>query len=164
MSAPKPAKHTDLRAEANHLLARRCWSNTCELHLITVILTHLQSPNDGRNINSIQFKLNCSLRIINQGFGVDLSRYNVNINTQKSRENESLKPAYQDWNSALVHSNLWSLFRKPVSPGRRLLNSKFGVLTITATGVIKPNTTSEKRCTSARVRCSILETAREVTS
>lgn len=73
----------------------------------------------------------------------------------------SIKPAYQDLNSALVHSNLWSLCLKPVSPGRKGLNSEFGVLMITATGVIKPKTTSEKRSTSARVRCSMLQPANE---
>lgn len=82
--------------------------------------------------------------------------------THKNNEKKYLKATYQDWNSALVHSNLWSLFLKPLSPGRRQLNSEFGVLMITANGLIYPNTTSEKQLKLERLRCSMLHTTKEI--
>lgn len=70
-------EHTNLGAEADSLLLAG-WrlSNTSELHLVTVLQTHLQSPEERCNVNTIQFK---SLLLIEEYitllmcFRVDLS-------------------------------------------------------------------------------------------
>lgn len=71
------------------------------------------------------------------------------------------KKTYQDWNSTLVHSNLWSLCLKPDFPGKNVLNSEFGVVMITVCGAMYPKTTSENWYKSSRGRCSMLSTTKE---
>lgn len=41
---------------------------------------------------------------------------------------------YQIWNCDRVHSNLWSQCLNPEKLGKRILNSSFGVVTITSLG------------------------------
>lgn len=71
------------------------------------------------------------------------------------------KKTYQDWNSTLVHSNLWSLCLKPDFPGKNVLNSEFGVVMITVCGAMYPKTTWENWYKSSRGRCSMLSTTKE---
>lgn len=86
ISPSKPVKHTNLGAEADSLLlAWWCLSNTSKVHLITVLQTHLKSPEDGFNVNRIQFK---SLLFIKGYFCVRTVLVCCRVDTQN--ENGSL--------------------------------------------------------------------------
>ncbi len=142
----EPLKHTNLGTEANCLLLPWwCLSNTGELHIIPKLQAHLQSPEEGCIIHRIQLKSDFEAVICFMTTFYNCMPYHYHpyqystlccLLHWKSLKVDPKKTAYQDWNSALVHSNLWSLCLKPASPGRRGLNSEFGVLTITAAGVM----------------------------
>ena len=61
------------------------------------------------------------------------------------------------WNSALVHSNLWSQWRMPEKSGKSWLNSELGVVSTTRRGRRKPNRAAGTACSTAGSRCSILQ-------
>lgn len=80
ISLHEPVKNTNLGAVANTLLlAWWCLSNTSELHLITVVQTHLQSPEEGCNVNNIHLILYCFLTVLMCSRVELLSKFSVAI-------------------------------------------------------------------------------------
>lgn len=141
-----PLEHTNLCAESHISPWAKRFSNSSELHGVTIFSTNSVSPEGERENWDIYLAKKLS----------DRKSALENVYTRYWTF------AYQVWNSSLVHSNLWSQSLKPLRPGSRGLNSALGVLTITAPGAMYPNTTSEKLSTSSSSRCSILKGVRDV--
>jgi len=71
-------------------------------------------------------------------------------------EGMSDRNAHHSWNSALVHSNLWSGCLKRLEFWNRTLKSALGVVMTTTRGRRKPNMAGEVASRTGGFKCSIL--------